>query len=67
MGVRAACPRAGSVEDVPVGDLAPDEPPVQLFGRTVAYKYVVATVFVSALFLDLLDTTIVNVALRTIG
>ena len=38
-----------------------------MFGRVVAYKYVVATVFVSALFLDLLDTTIVNVALRTIG
>jgi len=46
---------------------APPEPPVRLFGRVVAYKYVVATVFVSALFLDLLDTTIVNVALRTIG
>ena len=38
-----------------------------IFGRVVAYKYVVAAVFVSALFLDLLDTTIVNVALRTIG
>ena len=33
----------------------------------MAYKYVVAAVFVSALFLDLLDTTIVNVALRSIG
>ena len=38
-----------------------------MFGRVVAYKYVVAAVFVSALFLDLLDVTIVNVALRTIG
>jgi EmrB/QacA subfamily drug resistance transporter len=66
-GVRAASARASSVEDVPVPDVAPEEPPVRLFGRTVAYKYVVATVFVSALFLDLLDTTIVNVALRTIG
>ena len=46
---------------------APEGPPVTIFGRIVAYKYVVATVFVSALFLDLLDTTIVNVALRTIG
>ena len=45
----------------------PEGPPVTIFGRIVAYKYVVATVFVSALFLDLLDTTIVNVALRTIG
>ena len=66
-GVRRASPRASTVEDVPVPDVAPEEPPVELFGRTVAYKYVVATVFVSALFLDLLDTTIVNVALRTIG
>lgn len=40
---------------------------MRLLGRDVAYKYAVATVFVSALFLDLLDTTIVNVALRTIG
>lgn len=40
---------------------------MRIFGRVVAYKYVVAAVFVSALFLDLLDTTIVNVALRTIG
>ena len=45
----------------------PEGPPVTILGRIVAYKYVVATVFVSALFLDLLDTTIVNVALRTIG
>ena len=41
--------------------------PPRVFGRPVVYKYVVAAVFVSALFLDLLDTTIVNVALRTIG
>jgi EmrB/QacA subfamily drug resistance transporter len=41
--------------------------PVRMFGREVAYKYVVAAVFVSALFVDILDTTIVNVALRTIG
>ena len=44
-----------------------DVAPVVLFGRTVDYKYVVAAVFVAALFLDILDTTIVNVALRTIG
>jgi EmrB/QacA subfamily drug resistance transporter len=43
------------------------EPPVHIFGTLVAYKYIVAAVFVSALFLDLLDTTIVNVALRAIG
>ena len=58
---------AEELEDVPAHVLAPPEPPVQLFGRTVDYKYIVAAVFVSALFLDLLDTTIVNVALRTIG
>jgi EmrB/QacA subfamily drug resistance transporter len=46
---------------------AAEEPPVHVFGTLVAYKYIVAAVFVSALFLDLLDTTIVNVALRAIG
>jgi EmrB/QacA subfamily drug resistance transporter len=45
----------------------PDIAPATLLGRTFAYKYVVAAVFVAALFLDILDTTIVNVALRTIG
>ncbi len=44
-----------------------DVAPVTLFGRVFEYKYVVAAVFVAALFLDILDTTIVNVALRTIG
>jgi EmrB/QacA subfamily drug resistance transporter len=44
-----------------------DVAPVTLLGRIVDYKYVVAAVFVAALFLDILDTTIVNVALRTIG
>ena len=58
---------AEEVKDVPAHVLAPEEPAVQLFGRPVDYKYIVAAVFVSALFLDLLDTTIVNVALRTIG
>ena len=40
---------------------------VSVFGRRIAYKWVVATVLVSALFLDILDTTIVNVALPTLG
>jgi EmrB/QacA subfamily drug resistance transporter len=31
------------------------------------YKYVVAAVFVAGLFMDILDTTIVNVALPTLG
>ena len=45
----------------------PEVPPVRLLGRTFEYKFIVAAVFVSALFLDILDVTIVNVALRTIG
>ena len=55
------------VEARPVPLIAAAEPPVELFGRQVEYKFVVAAVFVSALFLDILDVTIVNVALRTIG
>jgi EmrB/QacA subfamily drug resistance transporter len=35
--------------------------------RNVPYKYLVATAFVCGLFMDLLDTTIVNVALPTLG
>ncbi|MUH50534.1 MAG: DHA2 family efflux MFS transporter permease subunit [Actinobacteria bacterium] len=38
-----------------------------VLGRRVQYKYVVAAILVSALFLDILDTTIVNVALPTLG
>jgi EmrB/QacA subfamily drug resistance transporter len=40
---------------------------VQVFGRRVAYKWIVAVVYVSALFLDILDTTIVNVAIPALG
>lgn len=40
---------------------------VHIFGRTVAYKWIVAVVYVSALFLDILDTTIVNVAIPALG
>jgi EmrB/QacA subfamily drug resistance transporter len=57
---------AGDAVLAPVHAFA-EEPPSNVFGRQVAYKYIVAAVFVSALFLDLLDTTIVNVALRSIG
>jgi EmrB/QacA subfamily drug resistance transporter len=35
--------------------------------QNVPYKWLVAAVFVSGLFMDLLDTTIVNVALPTLG
>ena len=40
---------------------------VQVFGRRFDYKWIVAIVYVSALFLDILDTTIVNVAIPSIG
>ena len=40
---------------------------VQIFGRRIAYKWIVAIVYVSALFLDILDTTIVNVAIPALG
>jgi EmrB/QacA subfamily drug resistance transporter len=40
---------------------------VRIFGRTIAYKWIVAIVYVSALFLDILDTTIVNVAIPALG
>jgi len=46
---------------------APSVDQVSIFGRLVEYKYIVAAVLVSALFLDILDTTIVNVALPTLG
>ncbi|HZX54590.1 MAG TPA: MDR family MFS transporter, partial [Ilumatobacteraceae bacterium] len=39
----------------------------QIFGRRYDYKWIVAIVYVSALFLDILDTTIVNVAIPSIG
>ncbi|MFZ4719966.1 MAG: DHA2 family efflux MFS transporter permease subunit [Ilumatobacteraceae bacterium] len=40
---------------------------VDVLGRQMAYKWIVAIVYVSALFLDILDTTIVNVALISMG
>jgi EmrB/QacA subfamily drug resistance transporter len=54
---------------VPLG-AAPDRTPastVQLFGKDIAYKWIVAIVYVSALFLDILDSTIVNVAIPGLG
>jgi EmrB/QacA subfamily drug resistance transporter len=41
--------------------------PVEMFGRTLPYKYIVAMVYVVALFLDILDVTIVNVAIPELG
>lgn len=35
--------------------------------RSIPYKWLVAAVFISGLFMDLLDTTVVNVALPTLG
>ncbi|MGZ7011411.1 MAG: DHA2 family efflux MFS transporter permease subunit, partial [Ilumatobacteraceae bacterium] len=46
---------------------APAVNSVEVFGRRVEYKWVVAAVYVSALFLDILDTTIVNVAIPALG
>ncbi len=40
---------------------------VTVVGRQLQYKYVVAIVYVTALFLDILDTTIVNVAIPKLG
>jgi EmrB/QacA subfamily drug resistance transporter len=40
---------------------------VHVLGRSMPYKYVVAVVYVTALFLDILDVTIVNVAIPTLG
>ena len=42
-------------------------PPVRLLGWAFDYKYAVAIVYVSAIFLDILDTAIVNVALPTLA
>ena len=40
---------------------------VQVLGRALQYKWVVASIYVMALFLDILDVTIVNVALPQVG
>ncbi len=43
------------------------QPTANFFGRTVPYKWLVAVAFVLGLFMDILDTTIVNVALPTLS
>src|SRR5215471_14166301 len=35
--------------------------------RNIEYKYLVAIVFVFAMFMDLIDATVINVALPTLG
>ncbi|MFN8022835.1 MAG: MDR family MFS transporter [Acidimicrobiales bacterium] len=40
---------------------------LDVLGRSMPYKYVVAIVYVTALFLDILDVTIVNVAIPALG
>jgi EmrB/QacA subfamily drug resistance transporter len=42
------------------------EPAVQIGSRQIPYKHVVAVAFVLGFFMDVLDTTIVNVALPTL-
>ncbi|MBI5089135.1 MAG: DHA2 family efflux MFS transporter permease subunit, partial [Actinobacteria bacterium] len=51
----------------PVAEAASLDDGVHILGRRWAYKYVVAVVYVTALFLDILDLTIVNVAIPTLG
>jgi EmrB/QacA subfamily drug resistance transporter len=49
-------------------DTAPSHTDEVVFlGRRMQYKYIVAVVYVMALFLDILDTTIVNVAIPKLG
>ena len=40
---------------------------IQILGKQIEYKWFVAAIYVSALFLDVLDVTIVNVALPALG
>ena len=47
--------------------IAPAPNTAQVFGRRIEYKWIVAIVYVSALFLDILDSTIVNVAIPGLG
>jgi EmrB/QacA subfamily drug resistance transporter len=51
----------------PVAEAASTDDGVQILGRRWPYKYVVAVVYVTALFLDILDLTIVNVAIPALG
>ena len=44
----------------------PADPPVRVGRRELPYKHIVAVAFVLGLFMDILDTTIVNVALPTL-
>ncbi len=53
--------------DVVVPEVDSHNELVNVFGRRTQYKYVVAIVYVTALFLDILDTTIVNVAIPALG
>jgi EmrB/QacA subfamily drug resistance transporter len=55
------------VTSVPVATTGTVEDRVSVFGRLWPYKYIVAVVYVTALFLDILDLTIVNVAIPTLG
>lgn len=51
----------------PVDIAEPLDDRVLVFGRRYQYKYIVAVVYITALFLDILDLTIVNVAIPTLG
>ena len=56
MSVETRAPAEGGHEEL-----------VSVFGKAIQYKWVVAIVYVTALFLDILDTTIVNVAVVPLG
>lgn len=54
-------------QGAPVATAETTDDLVDVFGRRMPYKYIVAIVYVSALFLDILDLTIVNVAIPALG
>lgn len=51
----------------PIDAHAAGNEPIEVLGRRMPYKYVVAIIYVTALFLDILDVTIVNVAIPALG
>ena len=51
----------------PIAEPLHSDDMVAVLGRQLPYKWVVAIVYVAAIFLDILDTTIVNVALFSMG
>ena len=65
--VRSPCCDQLDRQGAPVADAETTDDLVDVFGKRLPYKYIVAIVYVSALFLDILDLTIVNVAIPALG